>query len=109
MVGSMVPVIVVKGFSASDKLVHGGSYLLLVTWFAGLYQRQRHGLIALALFALSVALEMVQGQLPYRGFDPFDLMANAIGILLGLVLVQSVLAGWCQRVEQFLFTGNSSS
>ena len=109
MAGSVVPVIVVKGFSAADKLVHGGSYLILVTWFAGLYRRQRHVFIALALFALGLVLEVIQGQLPYRGFDPFDLLANAVGILLGLILAQSVLVAWCQRLEGFFLAANSSS
>ena len=105
----MVPAIVVKGFSAADKLVHGGSYLILITWFAGLCQRQRHVFIALALFALGLVLELIQGQVPYRGFDPFDLLANAVGILLGLILVQSILVDWCQRFERFFLTTNSGS
>ena len=109
MAGSVVPAIVVKGFSAADKLVHGASYLILITWFAGLYQRQRHVFIALALFALGLVLEVIQGQLPYRGFDPFDLLANAVGILLGLILVQSILVDWCQRFERFFLTTNSGS
>lgn len=109
MAGSVVPVIVVKGFSAADKLVHGGSYLILITWFAGLYQRQHHIFIALALFTLGLVLEVIQGQLPYRGFDPFDLLANATGIFLGLMLTQSVLVAWCQRFERLFLTENSSS
>ena len=109
MAGSVVPVIVVKGFSAADKLVHGGSYLILVTWFTGLYRRQHHIFIALALFALGLVLEVIQGQLPYRGFDPFDLLANATGILFGLILARSVFVAWCQRFERLFLTVNSSS
>ena len=109
MAGSVIPVIVVKGFSAADKLVHGGSYLILITWFSGLYQRQYHIFIALALFAMGLVLEVIQGQLPYRGFDSFDLLANAVGILLGLILARSVFIAWCQRFESFFLEANSSS
>ena len=107
--GSVLPGSVVRGFAAADKLVHGGSYLLLMVWFAGLYRRQRHGLIALTLLALGVGLEFVQARLPYRAFDPVDLLANAAGISLGLVLSVWVLAGWCQRVEQRFLTAERGS
>ena len=35
-------------------------------------------------------------------FDPIDMMANAGGILVGLLVSVSLLAGWCQRVEERL-------
>lgn len=98
--GSVLPGGVVRGFPASDKLVHGVSYFLLMIWFAGLYQRRRHGLIALTLLALGVGLEFIQGRIAYRYFDPADLLANAVGVLIGLALSVWALAGWCQRVER---------
>ena len=102
--GSLIPGAVVTSFSSADKLVHALSYFLLMVWFAGLYAKRRHVAIALSLIVLGVVLEFIQARLPYRWFDPLDLLANAAGTLLGLVLSFTLLAGWCQRVER-LFLG----
>jgi len=101
-VASVLPSVVPSGFAYSDKLAHGASYCLLMVWFAGLYARRRYGLIALTLLALGVVLEVIQGQLSYRLFDLADLRANALGVLIGMVLSFWFLAGWCQRVERRL-------
>jgi len=101
-VASVLPSVVPTGFAYSDKLAHGASYCLLMVWFAGLYARRRYGLIALTLLALGVVLEVIQGQLSYRLFDLADLRANALGVLIGMVLSFWFFAGWCQRVERRL-------
>lgn len=87
----------------NDKILHAGSYFLLMVWFAGLYPRRLHGVIAIVLLALGVALEFVQDTLASRHFDPLDVVANATGVLLGLALSVSWLEGWCQRLERRLF------
>ena len=103
--GSVIPGgVVVSQFSAADKLVHALSYFVLMAWFSGMYARQRQVAIALTLVLFGIVLEFVQAQLPYRQFDPLDLVANATGILLGFCLSLLVLAGWCQRVERVLGT-----
>ena len=101
--GSVIPGgVVVSGFSAADKIVHAFSYFVLMVWFSGMYARRRHPAIALTLIVFGIVLEFVQARLPYRLFDPLDLLANAAGILLGLGLSLLVLGGWCQRVERVL-------
>lgn len=101
-VGSLLPGNVIRGFAASDKFVHAMSYCLLMIWFGGLYTRRRYGLVAGTLLALGVIIEFAQVRLSYRMFDPIDMLANAGGILVGLALSLSLLAGWCQRVEKRL-------
>jgi hypothetical protein len=32
-----------------------------------------------------------------------DVLANCVGVVLGFALARFGLAGWCQRVERFLF------
>ena len=86
----------------ADKLAHAASYCLLMVWFAGLYAPRHYGIVALSLLALGLALEVVQWRLPYRFFEPADLLANATGIIIGLMLSISLLAGWCQRMESRL-------
>jgi len=103
--GSLLPgtLPMVREVAGGDKLLHAGSYFVLMVWFAGLYRRSFHALIALGLFALSVALDALQSLLPYRMFDLRDLAANASGLLAGLVLSAWLLEGWCQRLERRLF------
>jgi len=101
-VGSLMPGSWVPGFSPRDKLLHAGSYLILMIWFSGLYRRERHLVIALLLLALGFALDVAQEATPSRVFDLRDVAANAGGILIGLLLSRFVFVGWCQRVEQLI-------
>jgi VanZ family protein len=103
--GSLGPSGLLPDISPSDKLLHFGSYLVLMIWFSGLYRRERHIFIALLLFALGFLLDFAQGASPYRVFDWRDVAANAGGILAGLLLSRYALEGWCRRVEQ-LFISN---
>ena len=100
--GSVLPGAVITGFPSADKIVHMLSYFLLMIWFSGLYSRQRHVVIALIFITFGVLLEFLQTQLPYRFFDPLDLVANTVGVALGLLLSLTLLAGWCQRIERVL-------
>jgi VanZ family protein len=98
--GSLAPAGVMRALPVTDDIMHASSYGLLMTWFAGLYSRNRYVWIALVVLALGLALEIVQSQLSYRSFDPFDLLSNAIGVSVGFILSFWVFAGWCQRLEK---------
>ena len=99
---SLLPGPAVVYYSLIDKIGHAFSYCLLMVWFAGLYTRRWHVVIAFALVAQSAVLELVQAGLPYRSFDTMDLLANTGGIAVGLMLSLLVLAGWCLMVEKRL-------
>jgi VanZ family protein len=101
-VGSLVPGDRLPTVSISDKLVHAGSYFLLMIWFAGLYGRKHHTWIALVLVLLGIALDVAQTGTETRSFELRDILANFLGVLLGLGLSLWLLAGWCQRLEQRL-------
>lgn len=102
-VGSLVPGTTAPSFLLPDKLVHAGSYFLLMTWFSGVYERKRHVLLALILVALGFALDLLQNNVSTRSFSMADVLANGAGILVGFVLARFALAGWCQRLERLLF------
>ena len=104
ILGSLLPARVLVNLSPTDKLLHAGSYFVLMLWFSGLYSRQRYVLIALLLLALGLALDLAQGLSSSRVFDMRDVTANAGGILVGLLLAWLAFGGWCQRVEQLLFS-----
>ena len=98
--GSLVPGPALQGVAVGDKLLHAGSYCLLMLWFGGLYARRRQVVVALALFALGCTLEALQAATTTRSFDLRDMAANGSGILIGLVLTATLLEGWCQRFER---------
>ncbi len=104
--GSVAPGNMLQAVPGPDEFQHAGSYFVLTVWFAGLYARSRLGAIAVMSLTLGLAMEMIQGQLSYRGFDYEDLLANFIGILVACGLSYWFLAGWCQRVEQWLLPAN---
>lgn len=102
VVGSLVPASVLRAITVSDKILHAGSYFLLMIWFAGLYKRNKHPWIALALLLLGIALDVLQLDTATRTFDLLDIAADAAGIALGLTLSMLLLEGWCQRLERGL-------
>ncbi|GFE82580.1 hypothetical protein GCM10011487_45800 [Steroidobacter agaridevorans] len=97
----------------SDKSEHFIAYLLLSTWFAGIYPRARYWIIALGLGAMGVLIEFAQGAMSYgRHADILDVFANCTGVLAGLMLCWWWLGGWAQRVEALvasLVTGTQKS
>jgi VanZ family protein len=103
--GSLLPgPVVAQVMSYNDKLMHASSYFVLMVWFGGLYPRGKHLRIAVALLGLGVALDLLQGLTATRSLDIFDIAANTVGLVLGLVLSMSLLEGWCQRLERRLLT-----
>jgi hypothetical protein len=102
-IGSLLPGTALLGLSAHDKLLHAGSYFVLMIWFAGVYEPRRHVSIALVLMAAGFVLDALQSRIETRTFSGLDVLANGFGVLLGLALARLGLGGWCQRVERFLF------
>jgi VanZ family protein len=67
-----------------DKFGHALAYALLMFWWAQLFIATRARLrLAAGLLALGIALEYAQGWTGWRTFDYFDMLADAIGIMLG--------------------------
>lgn len=65
-----------------DKIVHALFYLPPMT--LAVYAGARPTRWAIGLLLFSAGIELVQSPLSYRGADGFDLLANAVGIALGL-------------------------
>lgn len=71
----------------SDKLGHMLAWLALAGWWS-LLLRRRPWATALALLALGALLETLQAMLPWRQFEPADLVANLAGVLAGAALAR---------------------
>jgi VanZ family protein len=70
--------------SYGDKLGHFAAYGLLMFWFSQLYLQTRTRLAYAAGFiAMGIGLEFLQGLLGYRSHELLDMLANALGVLLG--------------------------
>jgi len=85
-----------------DKFAHFAAYGSMAFWFGMLFEgRARQAAIAIALAAMGVAIEFLQGMTDYRSFDVFDMIANGIGAALGWALAQTPLRNalaWAERL-----------
>ncbi|OZG75063.1 hypothetical protein BTA51_01300 [Hahella sp. CCB-MM4] len=90
-VSAIVPVEYTPVATINDKLVH-------ITAFIGLYSllritHPRRSVLVLAgyMLAYGLAVEIHQWFLPYRSFSIADLLADALGIVIGFYLTQWLL------------------
>ena len=105
ILGSLLPGPVIREITPaiSDKVMHFSAYFALMVWFAGLYPRSKHVRVAVALVALGTALDILQGTATRtRSFELLDIVADAVGIVVALVLSAWLLEGWCLRVERLV-------
>ena len=104
IVGSLMPGPVVAAVGVNDKVMHAGSYFVLMVWFAGFLRRGLYPAIAGVLLALGLALDLLQRLTETRSFDWYDVAMNGTGVIVGLSLSLLLFGGWCQRVEQRLLS-----
>lgn len=104
IVGSLLPGPALPSVSMNDKAEHVGAYCLLMVWFAGLYPRRLYLMIAAGLLGLGIGLDLLQGLTQTRSLEFLDIVADFVGIMIGLALAVSLLGGWCQRLEQRLLS-----
>lgn len=87
----------------SDKVQHSVSYVAMALWFGALYELRLQWRVAVVLFLFGVLVEVLQWAMPYgRTADAGDLLANSIGIGLGLLATRALGASWMARVERLL-------
>ena len=99
---SLIPVEVDLG-EGRDKLAHALAYGGLSFWFGMIFGGRALQLgIAVALAAMGVALEFLQGLTDYRSFEVADMVANAVGAGLGWCLVQTPLKFGLARAERWI-------
>lgn len=100
---SLTPNLAFKiGIAHLDKLEHALAYLVLMAWFGGLSGRRVHAWIALSLVVLGAVIEWAQGASGFRSADRWDLLADAVGIVLGWLLARHLTPLWFARAERML-------
>jgi VanZ family protein len=71
-----------------DKINHALAYGLLMGWFGQLMHTPRRWWgVAIVLVLLGMVMEALQSSVPYRSFDVYDGVANAVGVLAGLLVL----------------------
>jgi VanZ family protein len=100
VVASLLPAQSLPPMGVSDKLEHSFAYTVLALWFAGIYPRSRYIAIAAGLFLMGLGIEWAQGAMNLgRQSDARDVLANSVGISVGLGVALLWLGGWAQRLE----------
>ena len=79
-------------FESSDKVGHFLAYGGVMFWFCALYRNPRVRLAyAIGLIAMGIAIEYIQRWTGYRSFEVYDMVADALGVLLGWAVALGVL------------------
>jgi fucose 4-O-acetylase-like acetyltransferase len=89
----------------NDKLMHALTFVLLTVWFGGLQRDQslRARVILLAaLCTYGVLIEILQSQTAYRTAELADLLADLLGIVVGLGLLRAGFDSWPAWVERYV-------
>jgi len=97
--GSLLPPIAIMVARGEDKVLHAVAYGALSLYYAGLIRPRYYILIAVGLMGLGIAIELLQRRIGYRVADTYDVVANAAGIVAGLVLALAGLRRWACLIE----------
>jgi hypothetical protein len=80
---------VVPGFLGWDKAQHFVAYAGLMWWYRQAFSKHLGWIVFMVV--LGVGLECIQGLTDYRFFDYYDMVANTIGVALGIILAATPL------------------
>ncbi|MBT8119278.1 MAG: VanZ family protein [Gammaproteobacteria bacterium] len=88
-------------FPYQDKLYHMLAYFSLMFWFAQIYHdRIKRNLMAVMFILMGVLLEYLQGFDPNRYSEFADMLANSMGVLLGLLLALTGAKNFLLKFER---------
>ena len=80
----------------------GIPFLALSLWFTGLYRTRSYWKVGIGLLFFGLVIEACQRMVSYRSAEWPDVGADAVGIILGLVIGLAGIGGWCLRAEERL-------
>ncbi|KAI8330451.1 hypothetical protein BC941DRAFT_475563 [Chlamydoabsidia padenii] len=87
----------------NDKVLHFGTFCILsicLYYLWNLTFKRNLILTGSILFFLTIGSEFIQGLLPYRTFDWYDILANVLGSLTGLMMALGLDYAWKSRKDQ---------
>ena len=86
----------------TDKWMHAITFTLLTVWFAGQYSRRSYWRIVVGMLVFGALVEICQRIVGYRSAEVMDLVADAIGILAGVLIAWAGAGGWSLRFEEWV-------
>ena len=93
------------GFKFQDKFFHALAYCSLMFWFAQIYHVKKQRLLfALAFVFLGVLMEGVQSLDPKRYAEFNDMVANTVGVAIGILLTKKTLKDILYHFEKRFLT-----
>ncbi len=98
----LLPDISINTFVELDKWAHGLAFAFLTVWFCGQYAPGSWWSVASALLMFGGIIEICQYFTVHRSAEWQDLLADAIGISVGLAISAAGTGGWSLRLEQRL-------
>jgi VanZ family protein len=86
-----------------DKVEHLSAYVLLALWFTGLVARTRYWVVASGLLVLGFVIEVLQWLMNVgRTAEALDMLANTLGVGVGITIALLATGGWVPRLESWL-------
>ena len=102
---SVTPAPIQLPIELGDKFSHGLAYLVLMSWFANLYQvPAQRTMSAIGFIVMGIALEFVQRWTGYRSFEMSDMVAGAVGVAAGWLLAPPRLPNYLHMTEKLFRT-----
>lgn len=100
---AIVSLIPAPQIEASDKLLHVMTYAVLSAVFSSLVC-QSYSLLKVVsgLILYGAVLELLQGFTGYRYMELYDMLANTIGVFIGLSIRLTALPRWLRQIESLL-------
>ena len=97
---SLIPNSELPDIRVSDKIEHMLAYVALSFCFASVVVRRDWFWLVVILLAFGALIELAQGLMSLgRSADARDLLADAVGIAIGLLLALTPLGGWARWLE----------
>jgi len=101
----LLPVHDLPKVGMSDKTEHFLAFGAVAFWFGSIVVRRDLHWVALAVVGFGALIEVAQGAMGLgREAEWFDVLADTLGVLIGVVLVLTPLGHWARWVEAH-FTG----
>lgn len=90
-------------FPYQDKVFHAFAYFVLMAWFAQIYHdRFQRNLIAVMFIIMGVTLEYLQSFDPNRFYEYGDMVANTMGVVIGLLLALTAAKNCLIKIEKII-------
>lgn len=84
----------------SDKVIHIGVFTLWTCWLSGQFISFLKIFFYTSIFGFFI--EVIQYFLSYRSWELLDLLANEIGILIGVIIAIKFTSGWSLLIENYI-------